>query len=188
MSNQFFFDPFKHKASSEIYSHEHFNIGNPVVMADTEHKAIWPDAPSNFPDLLIWIGTGIADKSFSPPGKMGSRMPSLKPVKNRLSKSKAKQFVRRSVEERHDKFWDDYLNALPHDAPTSHFLRLNVKVPETPISDDIDSIHSFQNMARKCIDDGEISVLASRLFATFFYFEGEIKETTTKELFLKGEV
>jgi hypothetical protein len=187
MSNQLFFNPFKHKSSNEVYSYENSNISNPIIMADTEYKAIWRGAPSNYPDLLLWIGTGIADESFPPPDRSSSRNPSLKSRKGSSSKVKQNKPHTRSVEERHEKIWDGYLNSLPMDAPASNFTRLNIKVPETPASDDVDSIDFFHNMARKCIDENEISTMASRILATFFYFDGEIEETPTKELFLRGE-
>lgn len=186
MSNQLFFNPFKHKSSNEVYSHENSNVSNPIIMADTEYKAIWRDAPSNYPDLLLWIGTGTADTEIPLSERPSSRNPSVKPKKDSLKKMKQKQSHSRSVEERQEKIWDDYLNSLPVDAPTSNFTHLNVHVPEVPASDDIDSLDFFHNMARKFIDESEIRTLASRIFATFFYFDGEIEETPNKELFLKG--
>jgi len=185
MSNQLFFNPFNHKSSNEVYSHENSNVSNPIIMADTEYKAIWRDAPSSYPDLLLWIGTGTADKTILPSDRPSSRNPSVKSRKDIL-RVKQKQHHSQSAEERHEKIWDDYLNSLPVDAPTSNFTHLNVKVPEVPASNDIDSLDFFHNMARKCIDESEIRGLASRIFATFFYFDGEIEETPNKELFLKG--
>jgi len=187
MSNQLLFNPFKHKSSNEVYSHENSNISNPIIIADTEYKAIWRDSLSTYPDLLLWIGTGTADKILPPTDRPSSKNPSVKSRKGSLNKVKQNKPQTRSVEQRHEKIWDDYLNSLPMDAPGSNFTRLNVKVPEIPAADDVDSIDFFHNMARKCIDENEISTLASRIFATFFYFDGEVEETPTKELFLSGE-
>ncbi|KAF4637022.1 hypothetical protein G7Y89_g1060 [Cudoniella acicularis] len=188
MSNQQFFKPFKHKSSNEVYSHQETNISNPITIADTEYKATWQDLPSDYPDLLLWIGTGITDRRFSRPDRTSSGNSTLKSAKGRLTKSKKESSLRHSSEDCHESIWDDYLNRLPINAPARNFTRFNIKIPEPPAADDVDSLEFFQNVARECINVDEIKALASQIFATFFYFDGEIEETASKELFLRGEI
>jgi len=160
-------------------------------MADAEFKEIWHESPSTYPDLLLWIGTGIADKSIAQLENIDTPRTSTsdpRKGKSRLSMRKQKKPFPNSAEEYHDQVWDEYLNSLPLDAPESNFKRLNVKVAEPPAADDIGSIDSFQNAVRKGINKREISTLASRIFASFFYFDGRVEETPSKELFLRGKL
>jgi hypothetical protein len=191
MANQLFFKPFKHKGSHEVYTYEDVNIANPIMIADTEYKAIWRSSPSKYPDLLLSLGTGLATEGASQLTDDPNRVKSIKPGKSSSSRGKTEQIVTYSVEERCEKNWEEYLNSLPMDAPADNFNRLTVKIPEPlPAFDDIESIDSFQNMARKYINLGEIRRIAARIFATFFYFEksGVIEERSNKELFLKGQL
>jgi hypothetical protein len=191
MSYQLYFIPFKHQASNDVYSYKNTAIHSPITIADAEFKEVWHDTPSTYPDLLLWIGTGIADESLAQLEKADTRSTStldLRKGKGRLSIRKQKKAPPNSAEEYRDQVWDDYLNSLPLDAPESNFKRLNVKVPEPPAADDVGSIDSFQNAVRKGIDESEISKLASRIFASFFYFDGRVEETLSKELFLRGEI
>jgi hypothetical protein len=191
MSYQLYFIPFKHQASNDVYSYKNTSIHSPITLADAEFKEVWHDTPSTYPDLLLWIGTGIADESLAQLEKADTRTTSTsdpRKGKSRLSIRKQKKAFPNSAEEYHDQVWDDYLNSLPLDAPESNFKRFNVRVPEPPAADDIGSIDAFENAVRKGIDGSEISKLASRIFASFFYFDGKVEETPSKELFLRGEL
>ena len=74
------------------------------------------------------------------------------------------------------------------EAPTNNYIRLNLRFPHgLPAVDDLEGMEELETTVRKSIDRDEIRGLATRLIATFFYFEHDNKEDiTTNGICLQG--
>jgi hypothetical protein len=52
-----YFKPFHHKATEAVFVDGATNYNNPVKIAETERRLLWPDHP--LPDIVLSLGTGI---------------------------------------------------------------------------------------------------------------------------------
>ncbi|KAJ2991286.1 hypothetical protein NUW58_g2566 [Xylaria curta] len=166
-----YFKSFHHEASQKTYIDGAVLHNNPVRIADSERKIIWPD--NQVPDLFLSIGTG-SSPSLSRTGseKMNA------PRKGILSHGRYLYNIMRSTLEQTldcEKAWDNYIAGVITSLSTSlnsRFIRINPDVGEIPALDDKGKITSLRTKAREALEaDRRIPEIAKQLVASTFYFE-----------------
>jgi hypothetical protein len=55
-----YFEPYKHSATNQVYIDGAMEKNNPVGIADSERKFIWPEKSENSRDIIVSIGTGYS--------------------------------------------------------------------------------------------------------------------------------
>ncbi|KAL8689851.1 MAG: hypothetical protein Q9218_004571 [Villophora microphyllina] len=184
------FKPFHHEPSKQVYMDGAIYHNNPIQIADKERKNLWPSLPSDYPDVLVSIGT-----SYGPP-RPAKELSSPPPQVGVFSHGKSlyKIAVDHIATARDsEKAWDDYMSILqPPREHQSRFVRLNPQLLEDPPSvDDVECLQQIRSTARTHMMHNErIPVLALQLVASCFYFEksgaAELQTDDTYEC--KGEL
>ncbi|KAI0863768.1 hypothetical protein F4860DRAFT_521823 [Xylaria cubensis] len=145
---------------------------NPVRIADSERKIIWPD--NQVPDLFLSIGTG-SSPSLS---RTGSEQMNA-PRKGIFSHGRHLYGIMRSTLEQTldcEKAWDDYTRggtaSISSSFSASRFIRINPEVDEILALDDKTKLASLRMKAREALKaDKRIPEIGKRLTASTFYFE-----------------
>ena len=169
-----YYKPFPHEPSKQTYIDGGIWHNNPVNIADSERKLIWPDTAHLPPDILLSIGSGCCQTVSSPSSKRPS-----KPSRKHGIKSNLKAFYRIAVDHIEssldsERIWREYLERLsPSQEQRRRYRRLNVELDEAPPKlDDVDSIDELQDITRRQWSrDPRISDVAQDLIASCFYFE-----------------
>jgi len=167
-----YYKPFPHEPSKQTYIDGGIWHNNPVDIAESERKLIWPDTAHLPPDILLSIGSGCCQTLPTP------KRPS-KAVRRHGIGSNIKAYYRLAVDHIEssldsERIWREYLEGLsPSQEQKRRYRRLNVELEEAPPKlDDVDSIDELQNTARKQWSrDPRISDVAQDLIASSFYFE-----------------
>jgi hypothetical protein len=189
MANPSLFKPFKHGGSRQLYSNNqsgHWHSISPLAVAQCESKALWNNSPCNFPDVLVSIGSGIAD--WKSPKSIDSETPkfSWKKLSGNIGLL-GESVSAPPLDELCRRDWNEFLGNLPIEAPTNNYVRLNLRILHTlPAVDDLDSMEELGMIVKTSIDRDEIRGLATRLIATFFYFEQDNNEDVTNNGILQG--
>lgn len=183
------FKPFHHEPSKQVYMDGAIYHNNPIQIADKERKNIWPSLPSDYPDVLVSIGT-----SYGPP-RAAKELSSPPPQVGLVSHGKSlyKIAVDHIATARDsEKAWEDYMSILqPPQEHLSRFVRLNPQLLEDPPRvDDVECLQQIKATARtQMMHNERIPVLALQLVASCFYFEksaaAELQPDDTYEC--KGE-
>ena len=167
-----YFKSFHHEASQKTYIDGAVSHNNPVNIADSERKILWPD--SQVPDLFLSIGTG----SCSTLPRIGSEKMSAA-RKGIISHTRYLYGILRSTLQQTldcEKAWDDYIANITtsplNTFLSSRFIRINPDVGEIPALDDKTQITSWRAKARDNLsEDPRVPEIANRLIASTFYFE-----------------
>ncbi|GAW26646.1 putative lysophospholipase-like protein [Rosellinia necatrix] len=167
-----FFKSFHHELSQKTYIDGAMFHNNPVRVADSERKILWPD--SQIPDIFLSIGTG-STQSLERSGT--EKMEAAR--KGIFSHGRYLYNIMRSnIQQTLDceRAWDDYIssvaNSFTSPSPRSRFLRINPNVGEIPALDEKDKIASLRRKAEVELKlDLRIKDLARQLIASTFYFD-----------------
>ncbi|KAI1124855.1 hypothetical protein F5Y10DRAFT_284739 [Nemania abortiva] len=167
-----YFKSFHHEASQKTYIDGAVLHNNPVRIADSERKILWPD--NQVPDLFLSIGTGSSPTL----SRVGSEKMSAA-RKGIVSHTRYLYGILRSTLEQTldcEKAWDDYMagvtTSLSSPFLTSKFVRINPDVGEIPALDDKAKMLALRTRAVEALSvDPRIPEIAKQLIASTFYFE-----------------
>ncbi|KAK7747804.1 hypothetical protein SLS62_008840 [Diatrype stigma] len=169
-----YFKSFHHEASQKTYIDGAVHHNNPVRIADSERKILWPDA--EVPDIFLSIGTGSSIELERVRSIGSEHMPAAQ--KGLLSHVQHLYGILRSNLEQNldcDRAWDDYISsvttAFPKSFPHSRFLRINPDVGDIPALDEKDRMAELRIRVQQSQDEDRIHDVARQLIASTFYFE-----------------
>lgn len=169
-----YYKPFPHEPSKQTYVDGGLWHNNPVVIADSERKLIWPDTAHLPPDILLSIGSGCCRNLTSPkrPQKTSRKLGIGSNLKTMFRI--AVDHIESSLDS--EKAWREFLERLPistDSAERERYRRFNLELNGAPPKlDDVDSMGELGNFARfQWSWDERISYTAQQLIATSFYFE-----------------
>lgn len=163
---------FQHAPSGHEYIDGGIRHNNPVVIADSERKLIWPDVEGLPPDILLSVGSGHCSSLRLP-----SRLP--KPTRRTGIGPNFKALYRIAVDHIEssldsERAWHNYLELIsPHPDQQCPYRRLNIDLEHSPPKlDDVGSLEELQDLAKRhWVRDEGIASTARRLIASCFYFE-----------------
>ena len=173
-----YFKSFYHKASGHTFDDGAITYNNPVELANTERKIIWPEQKERDPDILLSIGTLWSDKDKPDPGKLGKASSKAKLGPSRYLKkvfSIAANAIKNDLD--CEKTWSSFYYSLNIGEEDGYrkkkYCRINPKIPDAPPAlDSVSSMDDLQAIAQKyCSTSPEIKHVASALIASLFYFE-----------------
>jgi hypothetical protein len=186
MAHPLLFKPLKHTTSKQAYSNDERDV-NPIMIAESEFKAIRGSSQAKFPDFVLSIGTGLG--TSKPATFAAVENPTKSSKVTRLAiVGKKKQNLSLRFDQQCEQIWNDYLHHVGISSATAgKFIRLNIKAFELPAIDDISSVELLRNMVKTQTDLTGMRKVASRLIAKLFYFEnfGEM-EKIGNNFFLRG--
>ena len=173
-----YFKSFYHKASGHTFDDGGITYNNPVVLANTERKIIWPEQKEKDPDILLSIGTLWSGKDKSDPKKLGKVGSKAKFGLSRYVK-KAFNIVVNAIKNDLDceNTWSSFYDSLNIGEEDGYrkkkYCRINPKIRNAPPAlDSVSSMDELQEIAQRyCSTSPEIKNVASRLIASLFYFE-----------------
>lgn len=166
-----YFTPFNHAGSKQTYYDGGVHHNNPVKIADSERKLIWPDLKE--PDVIISVGTGhnltkLEKRKAAP----------FKPTATRgiiaqgvfLTKM-AKDHIAVSLDS--EQTWKDFLASSKKSDDRFRYVRLNTSFPaDPPLLDNLSMLSELREMAKKQFaGQYQTNMLALKLVATSFYFQ-----------------
>jgi hypothetical protein len=168
-----YFRSYHHEITNEVYEDGAIYHNNPVFVADSERKLIWPELADTPPDILISLGTGHNPKMMNEPVKL--KAPEIPPKRGFISHLKtfkriAQDHVKVSLDS--ERTWTGWLQTLTNQQEHSkRFVRLNVSCnKDPPRLDDIASMPQLRTYVQeqyalnRLIED-----IAHRLVASSFY-------------------
>jgi len=173
-----YFKSFYHKASGHTFDDGGITYNNPVVLANTERKIIWPEQKDKDPDILLSIGTLWSDND-----KTGPKKPDKAKSQAKFGlRQYAKKYVNLAVnainndldcEKTWSSFYDSLNIAQENGYRKKKYCRINPKMYNTPPAlDSVSSMDELQTITRRyCSTSPEIKDVASTLIASLFYFE-----------------
>lgn len=184
-----YFKSFHHEASQKTYIDGAVLHNNPVRIADSERKILWPD--SDVPDIFLSIGTG-STLSLERAETIGSEHMSAA-RKGILSHGRHLYSILRSNLEQTldcERAWDDYFAGVTTaltKSSTIRFVRINPNVESIPALDEKDKMSELRtNVQESQKNDTRIKEVARQLIASTFYFE--LKSISDLELDGKTKV
>lgn len=146
---------------------------NPIFIADSERKLIWPELADSPPDILLSIGTGHNPRRLTEPA---APKPALNPPKRGLI-SHFKTF--RRIAQDHvavsldsERTWLSWLQTLSNPQEyQKRFVRLNVSCSrDPPALDDVQSMQQLrQYVQEQYALNRSIEDIAHHLVASSFY-------------------
>lgn len=174
-----FFKSFHHEASQQVYLDGAIYHNNPIAIAERERKLIWPNQPSDSPDIILSLGTGSSlrdrqDTSSSLRRSPLSRIPQQGFFANGRNLIKiAKDHLYSTLD--CDRVWDSFIGDLPQSWESSRFIRINPEKSDFPRLDNVSQMRELQEYIRQKLSSREWEItirrLAMRLVATSFFFE-----------------
>jgi predicted acylesterase/phospholipase RssA len=185
-----YFKPFHHEESSQTFLDGALYHNNPIGVADSEWKLIWPSNLSSHPDIILSLGTGFDPQKRQPQQRNAAMRPGIVRNGKFLLKIAADH-----IEDALDceKTWDEYVRRIPHDS-RSRFVRYSPKLVKClPALDDVYLVESLQDLASKHLSEEKeaagIQKLAMQLIATSFYFETEkVLQASTNAATITGRI
>ncbi|EUC48828.1 hypothetical protein COCMIDRAFT_2285 [Bipolaris oryzae ATCC 44560] len=197
-----FFKPFVNDRTKESYIDGAVKHNNPVRIANTEAKFLWPDVEERYPDILLSVGTGYHESGVegsSPTGSDRRRMQVRKALDLTKKRSKISkvfpsvdswyQIAKKRIEDilNSEKIWRDFRTdvvGLSSPIAAERYMRMNPQVRSpVPKMDDTSKINDLQREVADSLrtpeSQGMIRTIAGRLIASSFYFEkiGRIRES-----------
>jgi hypothetical protein len=170
------FKPFHHENSKQIYIESENQRNNPILIAHKEYNILskGSNVEIEYPDVVLSLGTGLEPTSSQNPGKVS--LLSRLAIQGSSKAQKGGAVRENSVPTGRRDIWDQYMNLLPNEAPTSRFIRLDPdfmeNLPSSEHAAHAGNIEPIQNLVQKYYANGnQIKRLADQLFATLFYFE-----------------
>ncbi|KAK8072958.1 FabD/lysophospholipase-like protein [Apiospora saccharicola] len=169
-----YFKSFHHELSHKTYIDGAVLHNNPIRIADSERKVLWPDV--QVPDMILSLGTGgsahlgrAASEHMSEARKgvfnHGRQLYSI--LRNNMQQTL-------DCERSWNEFFDNMVTALSTTSfTTSRFRRLNPDVGTIPALDEKDKIDDLRRRARESLrhDQSRIQDIARQLVASSFYLE-----------------
>lgn len=191
-----YFKPFIHERTGIGYLDGALYYNNPVRIANTERKLIWPDTMNLPPDILLSIGTGHNAKSAAAKIKNGSKNVRTRapkevelPKKTTTKKIKQLPYVKRLFQGMKDRV-DNMTNAeLAWHNFSLDMFKLNTDLyiqkryqrinpnlgSNPPPMDKVNKIEEVRIRSRNQLENREclqkIREISLRLVASSFYFE-----------------
>lgn len=166
------FKPICHKPSKQVYVDGAVYFNNPIQLADQERKLIWPNSCSEYPDIVLSIGTSYNPHSRQPVVEKPAT-PTLGVVSH--GKSLLKIAIDHIASTRDsERVFRNYMSILPSTGDNrSRYVRLNPKLLEDPPDlDEFDRLSYIQTVVRgQMAESPEIKKVARQLVATSFFFE-----------------
>lgn len=167
-----YYKQFSHEPSGQVFIDGGIWHNNPVVIADSERKIMWPDVAHLPPDMLLSIGSGFCGKYKRP------RRP-VRTARRIGIGSNVKAFYRIAVDHIEssldsEKAWRDYISLVsPERDQCWRYRRLNLELDEAPPKlDEVECLSELQMDARRrWASDKEIKSIAQCLVASSFFFE-----------------
>ncbi|KAK0798267.1 hypothetical protein LTR75_009566 [Friedmanniomyces endolithicus] len=182
-----YFKPYRHSKSGMEYLDGGLHHNNPVLVADSERKLIWPEIANDEPDLVVSVGTAFRGKNDA---QDDQRRATSSPAYSTLD------VIQRQLQHIEDALdpettWRNYVEAQGNiTSDPSRYVRLSLESAKMiPKLDDTTQLRSIQSWARKMVeDDPQYKSLALRLIATCFYFEPARtkQESHTKHIIVTG--
>jgi len=147
-------------------------FNNPIQVADTERRLLWPADGHSYPDFVLSIGTAYNQHPRKKSGERSSRSSFGLFSHAKGLATLAMDHIKSSLDS--EKTWTDYYQQL--NLPPMYrdrYQRLNPILSEDPPAlDDVACMNSLQMKTRKYMqDDTALNRAAHRLLATSFYFE-----------------
>jgi len=176
-----YYKSFIHEGSRHEYLDGGLFHNNPVNIADSERKLLWPKQAHKEPDILLSIGSGycttsIPSASVLPEGARNDAVKNLKALKKI-----AVGHIDSSLNAQNA--WLEYTKVHNISNATSfRFRRLNLQLQkEPPKLDDVSKLQMLkENVAQNFRDPHvDISEIAKQLIATSFFFELDRKTQST---------
>ncbi|KAI2627754.1 hypothetical protein GGR54DRAFT_430692 [Hypoxylon sp. NC1633] len=167
-----YFKSFHHEPSQKTYIDGAVLHNNPVRIADSERKILWPD--DHVPDLFLSIGTG------SSPALSRAESEHMSAARKGIFSHGRHLYgiLRSNLEQTLDceRAWDDYFSsvtsALTKQFSTSRFLRINPNVGKIPALDEKDKMGGLRQQVQRTLRyDPRVKDVARQLLASTFYFE-----------------
>ncbi|KAK8121780.1 hypothetical protein PG984_010450 [Apiospora sp. TS-2023a] len=169
-----YFKSFHHELSHKTYIDGAVLHNNPIRIADSERKVLWPDV--QVPDMILSLGTGgsahlgrVASEHMSEARKgvfnHGLQLYSI--LRNNMQQTL-------DCERSWNEFFDNMVTALSTTSfTTSRFRRLNPDVGTIPALDEKDKIDDLRRRALESLrhDQSRIQDIARQLVASSFYLE-----------------
>ncbi|OJD31446.1 lysophospholipase-like protein [Diplodia corticola] len=186
-----FFKSFNHEPSRQVYLDGALYHNNPIAIAQRENNLIWPEQPSEFPDVVVSLGTGasLRDRQVNSDHLMTPQQSRRGIFSYGKSLIKiAKDIIDSSLD--CEKTWEAYINGLPKTCESSRFVRINPEVADLPQLDDIGEMKSLQTRVQNKLQNPRyediLRRLAMRLVATSFFFE--VQEPISDDKIVKGSI
>lgn len=185
----YYFQPFRHAPSNRVLIDGAIHHNNPIVIAESERRNIWPDHPDHEPlqpDVVVSIGSGVSAQRLAEatPGTI------LTPGKKRFSSGISnkisriqhwKQVVSSCIESSTNPTiaWNTYKQAIEL-TQRHRYRRLNCELDQDPPKmDDVDSLALMKQFARTKAEEYifrlGVQETAEALVATAFFFEASSK-------------
>jgi hypothetical protein len=145
---------------------------NPVRLADSERKILWPD--HSFPDIFLSLGTGYSV------GVTRAESEHLAAARRGIFNHGRTLYkiLRSNMDQTLDceRTWEDYFstvaNSLPRHISTSRFIRINPEIGQVPALDEKDKMLDLRRRTNDAMcRDPRIEEIGRQLIATSFYFE-----------------
>ncbi|THX27092.1 hypothetical protein D6D12_05739 [Aureobasidium pullulans] len=166
-----YFTPFNHAGSKQTYYDGGVHHNNPVKIADSERKLIWPDLKE--PDVIISVGTGHnltkLEKRKAAPFKPTATRGII--AQGAFLANMAKDHIAVSLDS--EQTWKDFLASSKKSDDRFRYVRLNTRFPtDPPLLDDLSMLSELREMAKKQFaGQYQTNMLALKLVATSFYFQ-----------------
>ena len=168
-----YFKPFCHEPSKQVLMDGAIYHNNPVHVADTERKLLWPSLSNEHPDLVVSIGTSYKSCKNSIVDMKSVPLPSKGVVSHGKSLFKiAVDHFASALDS--EKTWHSYLGILePAPSHRHRYVRLNPQLDqEPPALDRVESMKTLQALSRADMSENPtIPKVANQLVASSFYFE-----------------
>ncbi|KAL8938711.1 MAG: hypothetical protein Q9216_003748 [Gyalolechia sp. 2 TL-2023] len=169
-----YFKTFRPAQSSREFTDGDVYHNNPVKVANSERKYIWPDVDHLYPDLLLSIGTGkcLDDlETEEAPQKKGEQE-----AKWLQWLPKALQILFAKMHDSLDteKTWQKFIETVPAEDVAQRYIRINPDLRHgVPALDEKSSIQGLETETRRSLSymNSAIRAIADRLVASCFYYE-----------------
>jgi hypothetical protein len=164
------FRPFEHEPSKQTYSDGGIYFNNPVSIAESERKVLWPEQQDQEPDVVVSLGTAqSADGDDRRHSSKWRRRPKGPIANNQYLLEMSAAHIAESMNTEQE--WNNYLNSKsPTDRP--RFIRLNPTLNgKPPKLDEVDKLEDLHTEVQTSASDWPlVKSLARRLIACCFYF------------------
>ncbi|CUS11969.1 unnamed protein product [Tuber aestivum] len=173
-----YFKSFYHKPSGHTFDDGGIRYNNPVLLANTERKVIWPEKRDRDPDILLSIGT-LKSTQFRSNSKVADKQNSKPRLGLRQYIRKVWKIAANAIEDDLDceNTWHNFFDSLNIPETGEYrkrkYCRLNPKIPEPlPALDSVARMDELENRTRQyCKESPEVRNVALTLTASLFYFE-----------------
>ncbi|KAI1204747.1 uncharacterized protein F4807DRAFT_446063 [Annulohypoxylon truncatum] len=189
------FEPFSHTLSGQKYVDGALYHNNPVIIADIEGKAIWPDSRVTRPDILLSLGTGSErrDSKTSSSIDTSQVLRSTELTEDLTTRPYFMELARFGYDHLMnsmdcDQIWHQWLQIRSPDTPDKQrYRRINVTLDDPIQLDAFNKIDKCCEAVEKWYDesDAEIQNIADQLIASCFFYRFD--QSDIKKIRRNGE-